>query len=189
MKVFALFVLVLTGLVPTRADTTQVHTWDITATTCFVCESDSYGLPPNPQPVNLYAVFTVTPVLATGQFWDEGIADFYPYQLVDEVTGITGTLNGQPVTLGAPAVGAGSWLALNGDIGTVWYDVNGVPGVPAGVIYTDSVYDEVSGIPVFWSATDPVGLPEPATLLLLTVPLSLGLMRWAQMSLRKYSAR
>ena len=30
-----------------------------------------------------------------------------------------------------------------------------------------------------------LGLPEPSTLLLLTVPILLGLMSWAQLSLRK----
>jgi hypothetical protein len=40
------------------------------------------------------------------------------------------------------------------------------------------------------SFTDPrAALPEPSTLSMLTVPLLLALMRWAQMSLRKSSAR
>ena len=187
MKVFATLVLVLAGLVPAYADTTQTQTWDITATACFIC-TGNYGLPP--QPISLSATFTT--VTASGEFFDYGIDDLL-YGTVDEVTSISGTLNGQPITLGAIPFGDGSWLtsygpsygAGGGFIGTVYFDVNGVPGW----IYTDSDYDEISGIPVYWTATDPTGMPEPSALLLLTVPLSLGLMRWAQMSLRKYSAR
>jgi hypothetical protein len=97
------------------------------------------------------------------------------------ITSIVGTFDGEPITSG------GGWMlgSFPGGIGfeaggvnyTMWWD---------GVTFFDPVND-FSAEYINWSA---VHVPEPPLFWLLLTALSLlGLMRWAQMSLRKLSGR
>src|SRR5271169_3612319 len=87
-----------------RADSTPI-TLDVTATACVGCLSN------NPPPISLIAQFTVEQV--TGQFFQpgEGLPLFTGTEY--EVVGISGTLNGSPMTLAPTPEGVGSWLSEN----------------------------------------------------------------------------
>ncbi len=166
MKVFALFVLVLTGLVPTHADTiidnlagmlTQdsvlplapgvalelaTNIWDAHESTPYaLVEADSLTL-------SFESVLRAISL----EVWPGG-----PTEITD------------PINTPYPFIQ--SQIAID-DRAAVAFYVNGVLWQPGDVINFGDV---------------PVVTPEPATLLLLTVPLLLALMRWAQMSLRKLS--
>ena len=161
----AIFILVPT----TRADTTQ--TWDVTANcsqpACF-------------DPANLSAVLTTT--LESGTFYDP-VHDTYFTGSEPVITSFSGTFDDAPIT------DLGGWLLNGNPYGGMWFTAGGIGYALFwdGIAFIQNSTLQVEF--VNWSAVDPVGVPEPRTILLLTVPLLLGLMKWAQMSLRKYSAR
>jgi hypothetical protein len=184
VKVFALFVLVLSaGLVPTHADTAQTQTWQVTgecedASTYYVCETPSI-----PSAV-------VTTELEPGTFFD-GTAQETFTGMAPVVMNMVGSFDGLPISFTPPpdptAPGVG-WMdaypeGLCFGAGNAGYCVN--------MIFDDAFMAgpfahqyEIMG----WNAVEiPNPVPEPATILLLSVPLMLGLMRWAQMSLRRLS--
>jgi hypothetical protein len=183
VKVFATFVLVLAGLVPTHADTQM---WDITGN--LVC----FGFEKCDTPFNLTA--TMTTQTETGTFFFNYLG--VPAQGTFPVeTAISGTFNGDPISFQGPLFPApgiddflmfadlpeGISFCTGAQCFGIFYDGDGVKIFGAGGSPFDTEY-------VSWGAADPVGTPEPSTLMLFTVPLLLALMRWAQMSLRKLSA-
>ena len=179
MKIFSVFVLFLTCLVPARADT---QTWNITAT----CNPDAM-FPPQficNYPSNINAVFTTQ--LETGTFHEFEFGNTFTSANV--VIGISGTFNGLAMTL-VPNP-PGDWLHAD-----LPEEVLFMAGGVQYNLFPD--FDQVwliqpSGAtePLIWSAVDVTSpVPEPATILLLTLPLLLGLSKWAQMSLRRLSDR
>jgi hypothetical protein len=179
VKVFAVFVLVLAGLVPTHADTTQK--WALTS-----------GCNPEFNPDGCFDTAQIRAVLTTtmenGTF-TESNGDVTFTGVAPVVTNIVGTFDGMPMTLISTPGEAGNWL-----LGNLPQDVTFMAGGIEYDIFWDSdiflvqipsgpqLNQEVIG----WNA---VPVPEPNTLLLFSVPLFLGLSRWAQMSLRKLSER
>jgi hypothetical protein len=177
VKVFATFVLFLAFLVPTHADTFDVSASSIPCNQVIPCG-----------PATINAVFGATEEFGTFFLlaFDESIQATEPV-----VTGITGTFNGLPMSLVAPPSnpeGIVGWMFLDlpqnvyFSAGGVTYILNWDGNGPPEIFSPSSLLAELN-----WSAPDSVA--EPSTLLLLTVPLLLVLMRWAQMSLRKLSER
>ena len=194
MKVSAIFVLVFACLIPAHADT---QTWDITATMFCGSPLDNCSTP-----FTLNA--TMTTQTETGLFYSvfqgESLPGTWPVE-----TSITGTFDGMSIStpdLTPGPNGITAWLLetgsfivpmgiefeAGGDIYTILYD--------AGYQIFDLTHQNaLNGEQVLWNIVDPAtgvgfsSVPEPSTLLLLTVPLLLGLSKWAQMSLRKLSAR
>jgi len=180
VKVFSVFVLFLAGLAPTHADTTQ--TWDVTAS----CQANvSYPCFAS----SLNAVFTTE--LETGTF--ESTDNFNVFTGTEPVViGISGTLDGMPMTFLPPSNPLFGWIefglpegvcfAAGGSRYCALSDIDTVLLTPSA---NDNAYEFMN-----WSALGPLSpVPEPSTILLLTMPLLLGLSCWAQMSLRKLSAR
>jgi hypothetical protein len=146
-----------------RADSTQI-TVDVTATGCACPEFAPTA------PINLQAQFTVEAV--TGTFFDSGLGFLFTGTEY-EVLGMTGTLNGSPMTLAAAPQGIGSWLyEANEDflLGSVYFTANG----SFDWLENDASYDLliISGVngswygsdnAIYWNAVDPVNSPEPAT--------------------------
>jgi hypothetical protein len=143
---------------------------DVSATLCSICA------PPNGfSTIDLQAQLTVETV--NGTFFDPGLASFFT-GTVYEVTGITGTLNGNAITSFPAPLGDGSWLNLDLSLGSVYfsaggfrcslehdgYDLidlvsnNGAGGGEAG-----------GGAPISYSAS--VSTPEPSSFLLLAIGL------------------
>jgi len=152
-----------------RADSSQI-TVDVTATGCPQC-------PEQYAPVNLQAQFTVEQM--TGTFFDSGFA--YTFTgTVDEVVAISGTLNGNAMTLAAAPYGDGSWLYQDGNgafqLGTVYFN----DGPYSGWLENDG-YSLLEGggvgsgnTGIEWSALDPpANAPEPSSLLLSGIGLGL----------------
>ena len=176
MKVFAVFVLVLAGLIPCYADT-----WDVQAS----CNPQYYQQTPVcATPAVINAVFTTT--LETGYFYDPANDESY-YGQASVVTGIAGTFDGAAMQL----VPGNGWMQTD-----LPEDVAFTEGGNEWVLFFDG-YFYLQPIPwvapwtqveyLNWSAVD---VPEPPLFWLLLTALSfLGLSRWAQLSLRKYSAR
>ena len=170
MKVFAVLGLFLACLVPCYASSTQ--TWDVTAS----CNPAFYIQTPCATPANISAVFTTT--LESGSFYsDEGHYTFTGQEPV--VTDITGTFNGSAMTLLNLGNG-GDWMSGNmpqdvtfmagGSQYDLFLEYSFFGPVAQGV---DGSFDYLN-----WSASDPVGVPEPATILLLTLALAItGLLR------------
>ena len=193
MKIFAVFVLVLAGLVSTHGDTTQTQTWDVVA----ACQlGDSVAGFPCIAPSVISATFTTQ--LETGNFaFTSEPTNFCTVPCTEPVvTGISGTFDGQSMTLtispgpfdwllvGCPTCGAlpeGVDFTANGNAYTLWWD--------GYTFLTTDTNGATSTEVMDWSAAESSPVPEPSTILLLTVPLLLALSRWAQLSLRKYSAR
>jgi hypothetical protein len=158
MKLAVAFAVLLVATLA-RADSTQI-TVDVTATGCPQC-------PQQFAPVNLQAQFTVEQV--AGTFFDSGFA--YTFTgTVDEVIAISGTLNGNQMTLAAAPYGDGSWLYEDGNgafqLGTVYFN----DGAYSGWLENDG-YSLLEGggvgsgnTGIEWAAFDPpVGAPEPTT--------------------------
>jgi len=152
-----------------RADSTP-FVIDVTATSCTTC----FGSPVIPL-INLQAQFTVEQV--TGTFFNSGEAYLFTGTEY-EVLGITGTLNGSPMTLTAAPQGIGSWLYEQGsnfELGTVYFTANG----SFSWLENDAAFNLLeildangdgygSNNPIYWNTVDPapVGASEPSTLLL-----------------------
>lgn len=150
-----------------RADSTPFVV-DVTATSCTSC----FGSPVIPL-INLQAQFTVEQV--SGTFFNSGEAFLFSGTEF-EVVGITGTLNGSPMTLAAAPQGIGSWLFEQGNdfgLGTVYFTANG----SFSWLENDGDFNLLEILdangdgfgtnnPINWSATDPapVGAPEPSSL-------------------------
>jgi hypothetical protein len=162
VKVFAVFALVFTSLVPCYADT---QTWDVTAS----CNPQftTFG-PACTVPAEINAVFTTTP--ESGTFFNP-VQDVSFTGTEPVVTSFSGTFNGAPIT------NVSGWMQGNlpGDIGftsgginySLWWDGNTFFQPQNQFLETEYLN---------WSAIDPVGIPEPSTLLLLTVSLLLSLL-------------
>ena len=101
MKLFAAFMLVLAGLVPTRADTTT-QTWTVTAS-CFS------GNPTCIYPAKTDAVFTTQ--LETGTFFEVTNAGGQFFTATEPVvTNITGTFDGMAMSLVPTAEPFQPWI-------------------------------------------------------------------------------
>jgi PEP-CTERM motif len=156
-----------------RADSTQI-TVDATATGCECPEFAPVA------PISLQAQFTVEAV--TGTFFDSGLGFLFTGTEY-EVLGMTGTLNGSPMTLAAAPRGIGSWLyEANGDflLGSVYFTSDG----SFSWLENDGSYDllnitDVNGdgggtdSALLWNAVDPgpANTPEPTTYAMLMMGL------------------
>jgi hypothetical protein len=137
---------------PAYADTIV----DISATWCEECR------PTVGMPVDFRAQVTVEP--STGTFFNP---IGFTFTNVLEVTGISGTLNGSPISFLQAPQGDGSWLFPDLFIGALYFSANGQPcwmfwdgAFPTLVITTDAGFGV--DVPINYSAT--VNTPEPATL-------------------------
>jgi hypothetical protein len=179
VKGFALFVLVLAGLVPTHADT-----WNVTAS----CNAQIPFFPPLgcANPANINAVFTTQPEF--GNFFDISFGVELTGVTEPVVTNITGTFDGITMTL--VPVPQLDWLA-----GGTPEDVAFMAGGVEYTLWWDGFYfigtlpqPDINKETLNWNAVESV--PEPPLFWMLCNALSLlGLSRWAQMSLRKMSGR
>ena len=184
MKVFALFVLVLGGLVPCYADTTQTQTWNIQTS----CNPQFYQqVPPCQTPANINAVFTTT--LESGTFYSE-TGDFTYTGTAYVVTNITGTFDGLPMTGGVTGPpGRSNWM----EAGDLPQDVTFTAGGNEYDLFYDGLFTlaAVPGPPfssdweyLNWNAIGPTApVPEPSTLLLLIVPLLLAVLSGSRQEL------
>jgi hypothetical protein len=154
MKVFAVLMLVLAGLVPVHADS-----WEITAS----CDLTAAVFVPCTDPAKINAVFTTQ--LETGMFlWTDGESNVLRFGTHPVVTNISGTFDGLAMTL----VPVPTWDWLNYSFGN-----------PEAVTFTAGGIEYSLSIPGFepqifplsefltWSAIDPVSAPEPGALALL----------------------
>jgi hypothetical protein len=168
----------LTLAATAQADTTQ--TWNISTScnpTFFIAP------PPCQQAANINAVFTTT--LESGTFYEE-VSDQLFTGSAFVVTSISGTFDGLPMSLVVlPQV---DWM--NGELPeNIWFSAG---GAEYALLYDGlftlapaSAVNQNTWEYLNWNATDPAAVPEPSTLLLLTVPLLLALMLWARKSLRR----
>ena len=180
MKVFAVFVLVLVGLVPCHADTTQ--TWNVTAS-CTTADGLAC-----PDPANISAVFTTE--LITQIYVDPSGSEEPTLETEMALMGFQGTYDGQPMSGG---IGAGCipFLQPGGSPECVSFGAGGFQYVLMTLGFTFLEGNTGANVGLFetldWNAVE---VPEPPLFsLLLTALLLLGLSRWAQMSLRKLSGR
>jgi hypothetical protein len=162
--VLALVTLLFVGVA--RADTVVV---DLAATNAGYYDQ-FFGL------VDLQAELTMQ--LVTGTFFDPGRADFVigPHQQptpVYELTGIRGTLNGNPISFFQDPVGDGSWLWPDLTLGAIYFSVNGDEAwlendIDYSLISIPSDVDRIhgNGSPINYS-THIVSTPEPGLLLAL----------------------
>jgi hypothetical protein len=180
VKVFAIFVLVLTGLVPTHADTTQ--TWNLTAS----CTETLGGLP-CVDPAIINATFTTQMVFGT--YVDPSGTGLPQQEIEPLIETLTGTFDGQAMTL-TTVSSAGPWMDTFVSFPQMLYFM---ADGQTYVLFWD-------GSPEIQSQSNPnpneiltgsaVDVPEPPLFWLLLTALSLlGLSRWAQTSLRKLSGR
>ena len=193
MKIFAVFVLVLTGLVPTHADTTQTQTWNVAAS----CQlGDSAAGFPCVEPSVINAVFTTQ--METGLF---ALTSDPTIRCIDPcpapvVTDISGTFDGLPMTLIGESGSPFNWLLVSCNptpttCGAIPEGVSFIAGGNQYLLWYDGSVFLTNQSPfsievMNWSAVESV--PEPPLFWLLLTALSfLGLSRWAQLSLRKYS--
>jgi hypothetical protein len=137
-----------------------------------------------PDPVVINAVLTTQ--METGSFFDT-TTDMAFTGTEPVVTNVAGTLDGLSMSLiaapmfdwlngsqpeGICFAAGGTNYCLNTDFGNYYLTTNATGEIE----YLN------------WSAIDPASpVPEPSTIMLLTALLLLGLMRWAQMNLRKLS--
>ncbi len=108
------------------AGATHADTVDITVTNCFC------GLT-HTTPINLQAQLTVEQV--TGTFFQPNGVYLFT-NTVDEVTALTGTVNGYSMTLDQAPYGDGSWIAAASgnpfggsaySLGAIYFSADGIP--------------------------------------------------------------
>jgi len=128
-------------------------------------------------PVSLDAFLTVAPV--TGTFFNSGLDLLFPNLSVYEVTGISGTLNGNPITSFPAPQGQGSWLNSQFALGSVWFSAGGSEcfienDVANNLIEIMDANGDGFGTstPIEYSAVV-VSTPEPGALLLLACGIGL----------------
>src|SRR5262249_20258444 len=139
---------------PAYADTIV----DISATWCTSCQRGGF-------PVDFQAQATVEPVTG-GTFLNLVVNDMYTGNVL-EVEGLSGTLDGSPISLLQAPAGDGSWLYPDLFVGGLWFSANGRPGS----LFWDGAFPTLvitaadgTGLntPVNYSAT--VNTPEPEML-------------------------
>lgn len=176
MKVFAVFALVLAGLAPCYADTTQ--TWNLTAN----C-SETLGDAPCVDPANISATFTTQMVFGT--YVDPSGTGVPQQEIEPLIETLTGTYDGQAMTLATGNAWMDEFVSFpqmlyfmaGGETYILFWD-----GAPEIQLATNPNTEILNGIAV--------DLPEPPLFWLLLTALSLlGLMPWAGMNLRKFSMR
>jgi hypothetical protein len=176
LKIAVAFAVLLSATLA-RADSTPI-TVDVTVAACPQC-----GAFPGP-PINLQAQFTVE--LVNGIFFNSGEDSLMPASAEYEVMGMTGTLNGSPMTLAAPPEGIGSWLSegLNGnfELGSVYFTSaagNSLLEVSDFNLLVTDLNGVASTEAITWKAVDPApaAMPEPSTWLLLVAGVGFVLMR------------
>jgi hypothetical protein len=126
---------------------------DVTATQCDACVSTPT------EPIQLPAVsldleLTVTPV--TGVFFDPGY-DMDFTETVDEITSMSGTLNGNPVTM----VGTDYLTLGNYQLGWVCFDANNQESCAWNDFENNDLSIGTSFEQITWDAVDPIPTPEP----------------------------
>lgn len=129
-------------------------------------------------PIDLQALLTVESV--TGTFFNPGLAVFFT-GTVYEITNITGTLNGNPISFFQNPAGHASWLNLDLSLGAFYFSANGNEcwlenegDYSLIAIVTDNGAGGSApgnGTPISYHA-DLVSTPEPTTLALLLLGLS-----------------
>ena len=172
MRLILVAATLLLFCVPARADSTTVI--DVVGQTCEICLTFN-GLPPDPV-FTFDAQFTV--VLATGTsagpFWDPGLTNEYKGGLEYEVTGVSGTFDGEAISLAPPFITGVSWINVVNAAGPL-FNFGNVCFTASGATHCfendGSVYDLLDqGIPMAWStfalASGPATAPEPASFVL-----------------------
>jgi hypothetical protein len=167
-----------------RAD--QVQVVDVSAVDCPACWGTPYIPPPSLPPVDLELQLTVEPV--TGTFLFPGY-DVTLTATVDEILSLSGTLNGNPVSLAPPGRGDGNWLYENTfGLGWVCFTSSGedfcMGNDNANNLLTN--YSEGTFEPITWDAADPVATPEPMTLLLAGTGIVVVFLGFRRHSRRKF---
>ncbi len=154
--------LLAAALLAFLATAAQADTVDITVTTCLCGINDA-------TPIDLQAQLTVEQV--TGTFFQPDGAYLFT-NTVDEITALTGTVNGYSMTLDQAPYGDGSWIYAPGygapyQLGAIYFSADGIPSWMFNDV-DNYLEGFAGGNLVTYEATDPVGAPEPATLLLLS---------------------
>jgi hypothetical protein len=164
LAILGLVLLCLWGR-PAYADTIV----DIVATFCPNC-------PGHPLPVDFQAQVTVMPVAGDpssfGAFFNPIVNGFYNGPVL-EVTGISGTFNGNPISFMQAPFGDGSWLYPDLFIGALYFSGASCPcsmfwdgGFGPTITFTEFFDNNQTfgsgSTPVNYSAT--VNTPEPGTL-------------------------
>jgi hypothetical protein len=156
----------------------KADTVDITASE-FYGRVDGFNALPF---VDLQIQLTVEPVIATdGEFFR---VNFGPISAptsgleVLEVTGITGTLNGNPVSFLPASVGAGSWLFPETlGLGGLWFSSGGFDWLMGNDALNNLLSNDQTTTPIFYNPTI-VNTPEPSSFMLLAIGLTGLAWRW-----------
>src|SRR4030095_12526827 len=147
LAILGLVVVCLWGR-PAKADTILV---DIVATECTDCSAASL-------PIDFRAQVTVEPV--TGSFINPAFSNYVFATNVLEVTGMSGTLNGSPLSLMPARFGDGSWLFPDLYLGALYFSSDGVSASMFWDGGTPTIAFETGYTsPLHYSAT--VSTPEP----------------------------
>jgi hypothetical protein len=178
---FAVAILGLLFLCPlTRAD--QVELVDVSAVDCVACVSTPFAPPPNLPNIDLQLQFTVETVTGTFLY---PVYDITETMTVDEVLSMTGTFNGNTVTLAPPGQGDGDWLYTNLDLGWICFTAAGEKSCMGSDDANNLLSNSVIGsVPITWTAA--VVTPEPTTLLLAEIGIVIVFVGFGRYSRRKF---